>query len=100
DRRDGCRADPRGGRGIQAAAPVGRLAGLRPGGRVSGYEQLDIFELTEKVCDTAKRITEGEVLNAEDKLDLAEQMYEARRRMPGNREYGAWWAATDIKYSL
>jgi phage N-6-adenine-methyltransferase len=66
---------------------------------VSGYEQLDMFELTAKVCDTAKRIAEGEIVNAEDKLDLAEMIYEARRRMPANREFGAWWRTTGISYS-
>lgn len=63
------------------------------------YEQLDLFELTEVVRDTAKRIADGEIVNADDKLDLAEQMWEARRRMPANREYGAWWSNTGIDYS-
>ena len=62
------------------------------------YEQLDLFELTEVVCTTAKRIAEGEVINADDKLDLAEQIYVARRRM-SDREFAAWWKKTDIKYS-
>lgn len=63
------------------------------------YQQLDMFELTNKVCDTAKRIADGEIVSAADKLDLAELMYEARRRIPANREFGAWWQATGISYS-
>jgi ParB family chromosome partitioning protein len=63
------------------------------------YEQLDLFDLTEAIRDTAKRIADGEVANADDKLDLAEQMYEARRRMPADREYGNWWRSTGIEYS-
>lgn len=65
----------------------------------SRFEQLDLFALTESVCETAKRIADGEVVNAEDKLDLAEMMWEARRRMPANQEYGAWWRSTGIDYS-
>lgn len=64
------------------------------------FEQLELFELTAVVCETAKRIDEGEVVNAEDKLDLAEQMAEARRRMPANQEYGNWWRTTGLTYSL
>jgi phage N-6-adenine-methyltransferase len=63
------------------------------------YEQLSLFELTEAICTTAKRIADGEVVNAEDKLDLAEQMADARRRMPSNQEYGNWWRTTSIGYS-
>jgi hypothetical protein len=61
------------------------------------YEQLELFELTDAVRATAARIAEGEVVNAEDKLDLAEQMWEARRRFKGDREYGRWWSSTGIK---
>jgi len=63
------------------------------------YEQLDLFELTAAVCETARRIADNEVVNAADKLDLAEQMWEARRRMPADREYGAWWRNTGVDYS-
>ena len=63
------------------------------------YEQLDLFDLTEVIKTTAARIADGEVVNADDKLDLAEQMAEARRRMPGNVEYGAWWRTVGVKYS-
>lgn len=66
---------------------------------MSAYEQLDLFDLTEAIKDTAKRIADGELVNASDKLDLAEQMWEARRRMPVTREYGAWWRTTGISYS-
>lgn len=64
------------------------------------YEQLDLFELTDVVCETAKRIDEGEIIHAGDKLKLAELMWEARRRMPGDREYGNWWRSTGVTYSL
>lgn len=62
------------------------------------YEQLDLFDLTESIVVTAKRIADGEIVNAEDKLDLAEQMWEARRRMPADREYGNWWRTTGLGY--
>lgn len=64
------------------------------------YEQLALFELTEMIVATAKRIADGEIVNADDKLDLAERMAEARRRMPSNQEYGNWWRSTGIGYSL
>jgi phage N-6-adenine-methyltransferase len=65
---------------------------------MTDYQQLDLFDLTEAIKDTAKRIADGELANADDKLDLAEQMYEARRRMPADREYGNWWKTTGIEY--
>ena len=65
---------------------------------MSRYEQLELFELTERICETAKRIADGELVNADDKLDLAEQMWEARKRLRADREYGAWWRSTGIGY--
>jgi phage N-6-adenine-methyltransferase len=58
------------------------------------YEQLTLFELTEAICETAKRLADGEIVNAEDKLDLAEQMYAAREQIKADREYGNWWRNT------
>lgn len=65
----------------------------------ASYAQLDLFDLTEQIKETAKRIADGELVNADDKLDLACQMFEARRRMPADREYGNWWKTTGLKYS-
>ena len=74
------------------------LSELRRQAMTERYEQLELFELTETICATAQRIADGEIVNAADKLDLAEQMYEARRRMPATREYGNWWRTTKIGY--
>ena len=65
---------------------------------MTDYTQLDLFELSEEGIRTGKQADEAESESINSWFDHAQVLYEARKRINGDREFGQWWAVLGMSY--